>query len=69
MIREEMRGKGVEVPETSSEAEEGDGAEKEEGYSSEEGDDGGSGSDNDDDDRDEVSSGHDGASLKVDAIN
>jgi hypothetical protein len=36
MIPEEMRGIGVEVPETSSEAEEDDGSEKEEGDSSEE---------------------------------
>jgi hypothetical protein len=35
MIQKEMRDKGVEVPETSSEAEDDDGSEKEEGDSSE----------------------------------
>jgi hypothetical protein len=68
MICEEMRGEGIEVPETSSEAEENDGAEKKEDGSRKEGNDGSSSSDNDDDDGGEASSDREGASPKVDII-
>jgi hypothetical protein len=69
MIREEMHGKGIEVPETSFEAEENNDAEREEDGSSEKGNDGGSSSDNDCDEGDEASSGHERASSKVDVVN
>jgi hypothetical protein len=69
MIREEMCGKGIEVPETSSKAEENDGAEREEDGSSEEDNDGRSSSGNDGDDGDEANFDHEGASLKVNVLN
>jgi hypothetical protein len=69
MIREKMRGKGIEVPESSFEAEENDDAEREEDGSSEEDNDGSCSSSNDGDDGDEANSDHEGASPKVDVVN
>jgi hypothetical protein len=50
LIQEEMRGKGIEVPESSSEAEDNEDADDEEEGSGEEGGDGSSSSDDGDDD-------------------
>jgi hypothetical protein len=65
LIQEEMCDKGVEVPESSSEAEDNEDAnDKEEGSGEDGGD--GSSSDDGDDDRAEASSEHDDSSPKVD---
>jgi hypothetical protein len=68
LIRDEMCGKGVELPESSSEAEENDDANNEGNDSSEEGSDGNNSSNNNDDDGDEARSDREGASPKVDII-
>jgi hypothetical protein len=66
MIQEEMCGKGVEVPEFSSEIVENEDADNEEEGSDKEGGDGSSSSNGGDDDRAEASSECDDASPKVD---
>jgi hypothetical protein len=66
MIQEEMRGKGIEVPESSSETKENYDADNDEEDSGEEGGDGSSSSNGGDDDGAEASSERDDASLKVD---
>jgi hypothetical protein len=66
LIQEEMRGKGVEVPDSSSEAEDNEDADDEEEGSGEEGGDGSSNSDDGDDDGAEVGSDHDDSFSKVD---
>jgi hypothetical protein len=68
MIQGEMNGKGVQVPEFSSEAEENDDADNEEEDSGEEGDDGSSRSNDGDDGGVEASSERDDASLKVEVV-
>jgi hypothetical protein len=66
LIQEEMCGKGIEVPESSSEAEDNEDADDEEEGSGEEGCDGSNSSDDEDDDGAEVGSDRDDSSLKVD---
>jgi hypothetical protein len=66
LIQEEMHGKGIEVLESSSEAEDNEDADDEEEGSGEEGGDGSSNSDDGDDDGVEASSECDDSSPKVD---
>jgi hypothetical protein len=66
LIQEEMRGKGIKVPESSSEDEDNEDADDEEEGSGEEGGDGSNSGDDGDDDGAEVSSEHGDSSPKVD---
>jgi hypothetical protein len=68
LIQEETRGKGAEISESSSEGEEEDATEKEDGDSSGEVEDGSSGSHGDDDGGAKANSEHDDSSPKVDII-
>jgi hypothetical protein len=66
LIQEEMRGKGIEVPESSSEAEDNEDAKDEDQGSSDEDGDGSSSDDDGDDNGTEASFEHDDSSPKVD---
>jgi hypothetical protein len=66
LIQKEMCAKGVEVPESSSEAEDNRDVDIEEEGSGEDGGDGSNNSDDGDDDRAEASSENDDSSPKVD---
>jgi hypothetical protein len=66
LIQEEMHGKGIETPESSSEAEDDKDANDGEEDSREDSDDGSNSGDDRDDDRAGASSEHDDSSPKVD---